>query len=185
MNHSLAPPCTQRLPRAECEQDPRKDLAHPLRIDLLRQDSPRNAAQKYSRDQQQSGFPRDESLLRIGHQRQHSGREYQRDQGRSLCAMLAEGEQQPEERHQKDATADPEHARRHSANARDREDAGASAKTLSLGRGLLLYPAGGTALKLRLLPEQKSRQHEEATERSLQIPGWHGEGDQAPCISAE
>ena len=99
--------------------------------------------------------------------------------------MLAEGKQQAEERHQKDATADPEHARRHTANARGREDANASAKTLSLSHGLPLYSADGTALKLRLFPEQKSRQHEEATEQSSQVPGWHGEGHQAPCISAE
>jgi hypothetical protein len=54
---SLVPPSTDRLPRAECEQDPCKDLAHPSRLDLLRQDSPHDATQKYSRDQQQSGFP--------------------------------------------------------------------------------------------------------------------------------
>jgi len=44
----------------------------------------------------------------------------------------------------------PNMARRHTANARGREDANASAKTLSLSHGLPLYSADGTALKLRL-----------------------------------
>src|SRR5713226_1644183 len=45
--------------------------------------------------------------------------------------------------------------------------------------------AGGAALELRLSQEQNSRQHEETTEHSFQVPGRQGECDQAPCISAE
>ena len=55
---SLAPPCLQCLPHTEQDQDASKSLAHASRLDFLRQDPPRDAAQKYARDQQQPGFPR-------------------------------------------------------------------------------------------------------------------------------
>jgi len=134
---------------------------------------------------QQPGFPRHESFLRIRHQRQHAGGRYQRHQRGPLRAMLAEGKQQPQERDQKDR-------HRQSPNI----PGGDSARRLrsrrmpALGQtpsatGNLFHLASATALKLRLSPEQKSRQHKEATEQSFQVLGWHGECDQTPPISAE
>src|SRR4029077_1331053 len=55
-----------------------------------------------------------------------------------------------------------------------------------LPTGNILSSVGGcTALKLRLSPEQKSSQYQEATKQSFQVPRWHGERNPAPGISAE
>src|SRR5712692_877147 len=130
----LVPPSIQRLPRAEGEQYPCKNLAHQPRIDPFRQDPPRDTAQKHARDQQQPGFPRDESFFRIHQQRQRSGGWYQRHQGSSLRAMLFECEEQPQEWHQQYTPANAKHSRGDSTNAGDREDARAACDPLSHGR---------------------------------------------------
>src|SRR6266436_4107925 len=167
----LAPPRIQGLPCAKQDQYPGKNLPHASRLDLLRQHSPGDAAQKHSRNQEQPGFPRHESVLRIRHQCQHSGGWNQRNQGGPLRTMLAERKQQPQQRHKKYAAANPEHSGRDSAHTRDREDARAAAHRFR--HELLLAAAGHVRVSLRLSPKQKSRQYQEAAEQSFQIPGWH------------
>src|SRR5712692_1693534 len=102
---SLVPPSTERLQRAEGEQYPCKDLAHQPRLDPFGHFSSGDAAQKHARDQQQPGFPGDESFFRIRQQRQHSRGWYQRNQRCPLRAMLFECREQPQERDQKYAAA--------------------------------------------------------------------------------
>src|SRR6267143_2810447 len=131
INHSndppLAPPSTERLQRAEHEKNSSKNPAHQPRLDPFGHFSSGDTSQKYAGDQQQSSLPRYKSFSRIRHQRQHSGGWYERDQGCSLRAMLAERKQQPQERDQKHAAANAKHPRCNSTHPRDREDSRAAA----------------------------------------------------------
>src|SRR5262249_2261262 len=72
VNHSnspSSPPCAERLPCAQRKQNSRKNLPHPLRLQLFRQPSSRDAPQEHSWDQQQSRFPGDKVLSCICDQR--------------------------------------------------------------------------------------------------------------------
>jgi len=97
--------------------------------------------------------------------------------------MLAECKEQPQERHEKHAAADaniPAATPHTHATAKIPASRAAVSDT-----GFLLLAAGQVRIALRLPPEQKSRQHQEATEQSLQVPGRHGKRDQTPGITAE
>src|SRR5262249_44300951 len=139
VNHSgppSSPPCAKRLPRAKREQNPRKNLPHPLRLQLFCQPSSHDAAQEHSRDQQQSGFPGKKAYPRISHQRKHPRRRNQRHQTRPLRLVLAESIEQAKQRHQQHPAANPKHPRSNSANARHQENPRVPPHALTHGRPL-------------------------------------------------
>src|SRR5215472_3452245 len=137
------PPCAERLPRAQCEQNANENLPHPMRLHPFCQHSSQNASQEDAGDQQESSSPGNKALPRVSQQRQLPCGRNQRHQTCALGTVLGKREQQTKQRHEQNSAAYPEHSGSNSAYARHQKNSCVPLYPLSHGQAHRLQPAAG------------------------------------------